>query len=76
MYGGMCECCKETIYEFLCLDHKLGRERKYKNEHGDAAYRRAIKEYDPKEYRILCANCNTATRLGKICPHKKLADII
>ena len=74
MYGGKCECCKETIYEFLCLDHINGRNRKHKNETGNVAYKRAIENYDPKEYRILCANCNAATRLGHICPHK-LEDI-
>lgn len=71
MYGGKCQCCGITTYEFLCLDHIQGRNRKYKNETGNVAYRRAIEEYDPTEYRILCANCNAATRFGRTCPHKQ-----
>lgn len=74
MYGEKCDCCKETTYEFLCLDHIKGKERKYKNESGNVAYKRALKEYDPLEYRILCANCNQATKRGQICPHKRIAN--
>jgi hypothetical protein len=74
LYGGRCECCGESIKEFICLDHIKGVNRKYKHETGANAYIRAIREHDTTEYRILCNNCNQATRLGRICPHQLIKE--
>lgn len=70
MYGGKCACCGEEERDFLALDHVGGQVGK-KREHSYDAVRRALLEYRPDTYRILCHNCNMATRYNKICPHKR-----
>lgn len=75
-YGGRCACCGENEFAFLTLDHIGG---------GGAEHRASIKQGNkvlrirqqlkaegwPKDkYRILCMNCNHATRYGKTCPHQ------
>jgi hypothetical protein len=75
-YGGKCACCGETEPAFLTLDHIGG---------GGAAHRRSIKRgnkilrirqelkaagWPTDKYRLLCMNCNFATRHGKVCPHQ------
>lgn len=74
MYGSKCECCGETENIFLTLDHIKGQKGIpiAKKERGVNSYRSAIAEYRPDTYRILCMNCNFATRFeGAICPHQK-----
>lgn len=71
-YGGKCECCGENRIVFLSLDHinrdgKIDRKRFYTS---DDLYRHLIKRGFPEGYRILCMNCNFATRYGNECPHK------
>jgi hypothetical protein len=70
-YGNKCECCSETIPQFLTLDHIEGGGIKHRRSiPGGNVYRALKKEGWPKEgYRILCMNCNFATRFGAICPH-------
>jgi DNA-nicking Smr family endonuclease len=75
LYGGKCSCCGESQKEFLAIDHIKGQKGipAAKKELGVKAYRAAIKNYDPETYRILCHNCNFATRYeGAICPHQLL----
>ncbi len=74
MYGNKCACCGESIRMFLALDHIEGQKGipRVKKEVGVKAYRAALKKYDPTTYRILCHNCNFATRFdGSICPHQR-----
>lgn len=71
MYGGKCACCGESHPEFLTIDHINGQSGIRNKETGESAYRKAIRKYSPKDYRILCMNCNMATRFGRICPHQK-----
>ncbi len=70
-YGGKCECCGETIIEFLTIDHtkndgaihrrKIGKKNVYKD---------LIKRGFPKDgYRILCFNCNITRGFYGYCPH-------
>lgn len=72
-YGGECACCKESIPDFLTLDH---------TENNGAAHRREIGGSQsvlvhlrnlgwPLEgYRLLCYNCNCGReRNGGVCPH-------
>ncbi len=75
MYGGRCECCGETEEMFLNLDHINGQNKQNKECTSDAMCW-AISKYQPEKYRILCSNCNQATRFGRICPHqiKKIAN--
>jgi len=70
-YGAECECCKESRYEFLALDHRNGggnKERKA-GKHTYSIYRDASKRKFPSDYRILCHNCNNALGFYGYCPH-------
>lgn len=67
-YGGQCECCGETRWEFLTLDHKEGRAPG-ERELGDTMYRKARDEGYPSRYRILCYNCNCSLGHLRYCPH-------
>lgn len=79
-YGGCCQCCGESAYEFLTLEHINGggnaERRLYGGgqNSGGAATRiiaRLRRQGWPKgDYTVLCANCNMATKSGKICPHQ------
>lgn len=79
-YGGfMCNCCDETIKEFLSLDHinNNGAEERKKNlggqnQSGTKFYRWLKQNKFPRkeDYQILCMNCNTGKRLNSgVCPH-------
>ena len=72
-YGGACECCGEDTFEFLSLEHLLGRDATNKKQWGYMSYVRARREGYPKDkYTCLCMNCNFAKgKYGK-CPHQKL----
>ena len=75
-YGGKCVCCGETEPAFLTIDH-VNRDRR---EHlqreglstaGVSLYRRLRAQGWPKDgLRLLCMNCNFATRFGDPCPHE------
>jgi hypothetical protein len=73
-YGGKCECCGESNYHFLSIDHKdsngsVHRKQKRINIHDEI-----IRNNFPRDYQILCFNCNFAREFYggkyKICPHK------
>jgi hypothetical protein len=70
MYGNKCACCSEKEPAFLTLDHIGGRRGEEKKDTYQMYYRKATHHYDPTRYRILCMNCNHATRWGRICPHQ------
>lgn len=80
-YGGRCECCGETEPEFLSLDHVDGGGTKHRKKIGggsrlwrwlrDAGW---PKRCEFGRLRILCMNCNTATRNGRTCPHQLKKD--
>lgn len=70
LYGGKCECCGETEYGFLSLDHVNGQVGQ-KKDSAKSTWIKAIKTFPNREYRVLCMNCNFAIRYGRICPHKK-----
>jgi len=78
-YGGACECCGETEFAFLCIDHRFNDGKV--DGRGYTLYIRLINEGFPKErYALLCQNCNFARRPqgnrpydGKqelLCPHE------
>lgn len=75
-YGKECACCGINILQFLTIDHEEGSgniQRKNLfgyNISGIHMYRWLKKNNFPKGYRILCMNCNWATRYGTICPHQ------
>ena len=79
-YGGRCSCCGEQEIRFLTIDH-INDERpefpdlkpaKGKNRASTKTlYRWLIKKSYPEGFRVLCWNCNSATRWGRDCPHHK-----
>lgn len=72
-YGGICACCGETEIEFLTIDHIGGGGTKHREELGGSlgVYRQIVKQNYPTKYRVLCMNCNWATRWKHVCPHQK-----
>jgi len=70
-YGGKCVYCGESRYELLSVDHinNNGSEhRKIRSTKKSIWDILAYQEYQPKEYQILCFNCNTAKQLFGIMP--------
>jgi hypothetical protein len=74
-YGGIpprCACCDEKEYAFLSLDHMNGdgaRHRKELNLYGLAIYRWVKRNNFPKDFQVLCFNCNLAKQHVGKCPH-------
>ncbi len=74
-YGGKppkCACCQDTTEVFLTIDHKKGGGRKHRRSIGNGNLPVWLRRNKfPKDYRVLCFNCNYAVyKLGK-CPHQK-----
>lgn len=75
-YGGSCICCKETIIQFLTIDHEGGhgndhRKQLFKHNVGGVHMYRWLKRNNyPNGYSVLCMNCNWAKRYSNICPHE------
>lgn len=69
--GPWCQCCGETIIEFLTIDHIDGKgaeHRRKLNRH--CIYTWLIKNNYPKGFQVLCLNCNFARWAYGKCPHK------
>lgn len=69
-YGGKCNCCGETTFEFLQLDHTNGgghTHRKSLTLHMSAHLKKL--GYPKQGYQILCANCNFSLGIYGYCPH-------
>jgi hypothetical protein len=74
-YGNACQCCGESIYEFLTIDHVNGGGTKERETFGvTSLISKIIRENYPDDYRVLCYNCNCSQAYSKdrICPHNKL----
>lgn len=73
-YGNKCICCGETCYEFLSIDHINNDGALHRKEIGIGRniYYWLIKNGFPKNYQILCFNCNLAKAHWGLCPHQKL----
>ena len=76
--GGKCNCCGESEFAFLTIDHVhndgAAERRKLSAASFYYKFRRQIDQgiVDTENYQILCWNCNAARhRLGE-CPHKHL----
>ena len=70
-YGGACSCCGETNEVFLTLDHVGGGGAEHRKRVGPAVYGDLKKRGWPKDgFRVLCMNCNWASRGGAMCPHE------
>jgi len=74
-YGGICRCCKENNPVFLTIDHVNGNGAKERRKHSSGRaginFYKYLKKlgFPQTGYRLLCMNCNWATRYGKECPH-------
>jgi hypothetical protein len=67
-FGWKCQCCGETMPQFLTLDHIVGRENNKPNMY---QWLQAKKEGFPKDkYQLLCMNCNFAKGHWGVCPHQ------
>lgn len=69
-YGLKCACCNENELAFLTIDHVNNDGYLTPLKTSLALYRLVIKEGWPKQYRVLCFNCNTGRHInGGTCPH-------
>ncbi|MFA5130461.1 MAG: hypothetical protein WC477_06150 [Patescibacteria group bacterium] len=59
-YGGKCECCGETLLDFLTIDHINNDGAKHRKEFGRAGkvHRWIISNNFPEGFQVLCFNCN------------------
>ena len=66
-----CNCCGETKYEFLTLDHIIPKKNA-KEITGTNLYSKLRKIKAQRNiYQVLCYNCNMGKRVNEFCPHKK-----
>ena len=69
-YGAKCQCCGETQYEFLAIDHKNNDGNvQRKSLKTSTMYRYIIKNNYPDNLQVLCHNCNLAKAFYGKCPH-------
>ncbi len=70
VYGGKCERCQETRWEFLSIDHIAGGGKEERQLHGDGdnLLRYLRKHEYPDGYRVLCYNCNNSLAKYGYCP--------
>ena len=70
-----CDCCGDTNYEFLALDHIKGGGNKHRKSLGGSSaykvYRFARQNNYPDMFRVLCHNCNFSYGHYGYCPHQK-----
>lgn len=65
-----CECCGESHWEFLTIDHIYGNGSKHKREiKRRNIYPWLIKNNFPEGFRVLCFNCNCSLGFYGKCPH-------
>jgi len=73
-YGGACACCGESRHEFLSIDHIAGGGNKHRKDLGLRAgwpfYRWLRLNNWPKDFQVLCFNCNCARGFFGYCPHE------
>lgn len=73
-FGSKCECCGESEYAFLTIEHKgdWGGEHRKKKPCTHQQLTDAKKQGWPRDrYGLLCFNCNRASFGGLTCPHKE-----
>jgi len=72
-YGSTCECCETSDMDVLSLDHMDGGGTQHRKEVGSGTtFFKWIEESGyPKEFRVLCLNCNVTRGLYGTCPHER-----
>lgn len=72
-YGRRCVCCGEDNIKFLSIDHMDGNGRKHRIKINNHIHVWLVKNNFPKEFQVLCYNCNCGKRMNNgICPHKDI----
>ena len=77
VYGTKCACCGEDIPELLTFHHKRGDGARHRAKDPSACnLPKWLKDHKyPKDFQVLCWNCNNGIRIGKgVCPHKMKRD--
>ena len=72
-YGGLfphCECCGESHWEFLTIDHINGDGAEHRKQIKGNLYLWLIQNNFPDGFRILCMNCNWSIGMRGYCPHR------
>lgn len=72
-YGGRCQCCGVSNYEFLSIDHKFGggAHERAQLKTSLCLYRKLDRMPVSNEYQVLCFNCNLAKGFFGVCPHER-----
>lgn len=65
-----CNCCGESIYQFLTVDHINNDGAEHRRKIGYNLCHWLVKNDYPKGFKILCMNCNWGKRVTGTCPHK------
>lgn len=75
VYGRVCACCGESVIEFLTFDHVNGGGTKHRKQFtaGGGAILLWLKQHGyPKDFRVLCFNCNWSAHVGNgKCYHER-----
>lgn len=72
-YGIICSCCGISDIRFLSIDHvnNDGHLDRKQGIAGARLYTKIEKAGYPKDYQVLCMNCNFAKRKTGVCPHQE-----
>jgi hypothetical protein len=77
-YGGKCTCCGETILDFLTIDHIENDGAKKRKEEkcglGGTLYRWLKRNNYPKDFQVLCFNCNFSKNISDKCIHQIMRE--
>lgn len=77
-YGGespSCNCCGETVYEFLVIDHKNNDGNIHRKTVSTGAFYGWLKKNNfPDGFQILCHNCNMSKSSYGTCPHESMVN--
>ena len=70
-----CVCCGDNHLEFLAIDHINGGGNKHRHSigypTGSKFYWWLKKNSWPRDFRVLCHNCNSSMGFYKYCPHNR-----
>ena len=79
-YGDLCSCCGESNPLFLSIDHVFNNGAVHRQQlnngrrgpNGERLYREVIARGFPRDYQLLCFNCNLGRSRNKgVCPHQE-----
>lgn len=77
-YGGKCNCCGESNYNFLTIEHHNNNGASHRREinytSSSSMYRWIINNNFPDVISITCWNCNLARHVYGVCPHQKITQ--